>query len=327
MMLRLIILGSFMNVFLGISGAIACNVPVFRYALERWQSDEYQLVILHQKDLNGEQKQMIESIEASTREKGGSLNLSVSSHDLREHLDSPFVTIWTDHATDEKSPIAVLLYSENAREVPDRIVSIKPLSEINIQNLIDSPARNLLVKKILSGDSAVWLFVESGNSKQDQEAYQRLRDQIEWNKNHLQLPQQELLEADEFYNQENPIELKLDFSIVKVNRHDPRESHLIDILMGSEIDLEELDQPMAFPVIGRGRVLYALVGKGIYKETIEMASKFVVGPCSCQVKEQNPGFDLLLNADWSSSIKGQPLSRPSSNENQKPVLIEIPTGK
>ena len=29
------------------SVAIACQVPVFRYALERWPADNYELVVLH----------------------------------------------------------------------------------------------------------------------------------------------------------------------------------------------------------------------------------------------------------------------------------------
>lgn len=326
-MFRLIALVLLMNMIVCSPRVIACNVPVFRYALERWQSDDYQLVIIHQKDLTKDQKTIAASIKASTRELGGSLNLRVLQYDLRNETNTPFHGIWKNYATDDQSPLAALLYSQNAREVPDRIVSVTPLADLDVSALIDSPARKALSRKILSGDSAVWIFVTSGDPKQDQEAYQRLEAQIEWNKLNLKLPQQDVLEADEFFNRDNPIELKLDFSIVRVDRNDPKESHLIAMLMGSESDLEELDQPMAFPVIGRGRVLYALVGKGIYKETIEIASKFVVGPCSCQVKDQNPGFDLLLDANWDSSIDGKPLSRPTPSKTKKPILIEIPTGK
>jgi hypothetical protein len=29
-------------------------------------------------------------------------------------------------------------------------------------------------------------------------------------------------------------------------------------------------------------------------------AEFLTGPCSCEVKEMNPGYDLLLSADWKS---------------------------
>jgi hypothetical protein len=114
---------------------------------------------------------------------------------------------------------------------------------------------------------------------------------------------------------------------VTLDRDDPREQALLEMLLASETDLEHLDQPMAFPVIGRGRVLYALVGKGIFEDTIAIASRFVVGPCSCQVKDQNPGFDLLMNVDWDEKIGGEVLSEEASGERSKPVLIQIPPGK
>ena len=84
---------------------------------------------------------------------------------------------------------------------------------------------------------------------------------------------------------------------------------------------------MAFPVIGRGRVLYALVGKGNFEDTIAMASRFVVGPCSCQVKDQNPGFDLLMNVDWDEKIGGSLVSEEASRERSKPIFIPNPIGK
>lgn len=305
----------------------ACNVPVFRYALERWQSDEYELVILHNQDLTPSEKTKIESIAKRTRTRNGSLNLRVRVYDLRTELEPKLNQFWSSYASSNQSTAALLLYSANAREVPDRIVSITPFSKIDADSLVDSPARKLLEERILSGDSAVWIFVTSGNQEKDEEAYKRLEDQIAWNKANLALPNQDVLEADEFFDKENPIELRLDFSIVKVNRNDPREQFFVDMLMQSESDLEELDQPMAFPVIGRGRVLYALVGKGIYKETIEMASKFVVGPCSCQVKDQNPGFDLLMNTDWDSQVTGKEIAKPLQKNKKAPILIQIPTGK
>ena len=62
------------------------------------------------------------------------------------------------------------------------------------------------------------IFVTSGNQEEDEELT-NMEDQIAWNKANL-LTESDVLE-DEFFDKE-PIELRLDFSIVKVNRNDPR---------------------------------------------------------------------------------------------------------
>src|SRR5205807_1381286 len=54
---------------------------------------------------------------------------------------------------------------------------------------------------------------------------------------------------------------------------------------------------------GRGIALYALVGKGITAENIAKAAGFLVGECSCEVRRQNPGVDLLMAADWETGAE------------------------
>ena len=74
------------------------------------------------------------------------------------------------------------------------------------------------------------------------------------------------------------------------------------MLLASEEDLRGFqNEPMAFPIFGQGRVLYALVGKGIKVETVDRAAQFLIGSCSCQVKEQNPGVDLVMATDWKAT--------------------------
>ena len=97
--------------------------------------------------------------------------------------------------------------------------------------------------------------------------------------------------------------MRIDFPIVRLSRNDPAERTLMEILVHSEPDLTEYSgEPMAFPVYGRGRALYALVGAGITPKNIEKACRFLIGACSCEVKALNPGVDLLIAADWTKAI-------------------------
>jgi hypothetical protein len=98
-------------------------------------------------------------------------------------------------------------------------------------------------------------------------------------------------------------------------------------LLNSESDLRDYKEPMAFPVFGRGRVLYAVVGQGISADTIRKASSFIAGPCSCQVKEQNPGFDLLLSCDWDELVGETFISEPIPEGDSEPKLLTIPAGR
>jgi hypothetical protein len=64
---------------------------------------------------------------------------------------------------------------------------------------------------------------------------------------------------------------------------------------------------MVFPLFGRGRAMPALVGAGITPENIKDAAAFLAGPCSCEVKRDNPGVDLLLTADWERAAPMEPV--------------------
>jgi hypothetical protein len=316
---------SLLAVLLCSAAAIACNVPVFRYALERWPADLYEVAVLHEGPLSQEDGERLELLRQSQSESTVSANFKVRSIDIGDTQDQQLIGLWKEHSS-KGQPLMAVLYPRNAREVPDRLVSTGPFSDQAIKRLVDSPVRQEIAKKLLDGDSAVWIFVPSGHSDRDAAALKMLKEQVKRNQDELELPPQDEIEADEFFREETPIELRIGFSIVTLNREDPHEQYLLQLLMGSEPDLETLDEPMAFPVIGRGRVLYALVGKGIFRDTIAMASSFVVGPCSCQVKDQNPGFGLLLAVDWDAELGGSVISDPPPAKSSKPILLEIPPG-
>jgi hypothetical protein len=40
------------------------------------------------------------------------------------------------------------------------------------------------------------------------------------------------------------------------------------------------------------------------------AAEFLNGPCSCELKELNPGMDLLIAADWDRALRGEQLTAP-----------------
>ncbi len=118
------------------------------------------------------------------------------------------------------------------------------------------------------------------------------------------MPDQSVIEADEFYRPEVEIELRVEFSLERIRRDDPHEAAFLSMLLGSEPDLRDFEEPIAIPIYGRGRTYFALVGRGINAEMMEENCRFICGACSCQVKQENPGIDILMAVDWANQVIG-----------------------
>jgi hypothetical protein len=187
----------------------------------------------------------------------------------------------------------------------DAVIWSAPFSEANVAVLVDSPARKQIAERLANGESAVFVFLESGDAAKDATALKMLEERIDYLGGVMNLPK---LDDQDIKNGLVSIPgdgLRLAFSIVKVKRDDPAEAAFIAMLLASEEDLRGFNEPMAFPIFGQGRALYALVGKGIRAETIDEAAQFLIGSCSCQVKEQNPGMDIAMAVDWKQLVKDQ----------------------
>lgn len=247
---------------LATTSALACSVPVFRYALEHWAADAYRVTI----------------------PKGAK-------------LEGHFIV-----QTAETTKIE-LRHPKSMRN--EEVVWSAEYSEENVKRLVDSPARQEIAERLGSGESAVWVLLECGDAKKDAEAAKFLDERLEYLAGVMNLPK---LDDQDIKNGLVSIPgdgLRLAFSTLKVKRNDPAESAFVAMLLASEEDLRELNEPMVFPIFGQGRVLYALVGKGIAVETVDSAAQFLIGSCSCQVKEQNPGVDLVMAVDWKQMVKDQ----------------------
>ena len=174
----------------------------------------------------------------------------------------------------------------------------------HLSALVDSPLRQTIAERLLAGQSAVWVLLESGNAAADEAAFKLLQSELERLPSRLELPDRELIETDEFFRPEVAIELKVEFSVLRIRRDDPQEAAFVSMLLGSESDLREFNEPIAIPIYGRGRTYFALVGNGINPEMIEENCRFLIGACSCQVKQENPGVDMLMAVDWANRVVG-----------------------
>jgi hypothetical protein len=49
-----------------------------------------------------------------------------------------------------------------------------------------------------------------------------------------------------------------------------------------------------------------MAGKGLNADMIMEAATFLIGACSCEAKELNPGVDLLFTAEWEQGLAAPP---------------------
>jgi hypothetical protein len=148
----------------------------------------------------------------------------------------------------------------------------------------------------LGGDAVVWLLLESGDQKHDDQTSRLLDAELRKLEQSLVLPEPSPLDPPINTN----LPLKIVFSTVRLARSNPAELMLVNLLLNWNTNLVAEKEVMLFPIFGRGRVVPPAIGEEIEPEAIREAAEFLTGPCSCEVKEMNPGYDLLLSANWSS---------------------------
>lgn len=273
--------------------ARACDVPVFRFSLERWRPAVYRVLIYHRGALTPEQQKLAKTLDDLSIEHNGQGNFSVERVDLDAKAKPDVVSMF--QAQQQPSlPWIVVCYAENDPAIPCAWAG--PLTEANIRLVTDSPARKAIVRHIVAGGTATWILLASGDAALDDSAAKILQTELTRLESELKLPEDPAARPED-----KP--LKISFSVVRVAPGDPAEAALLANLLRRDPDLAKRHEPIVFPVFGRGRALCALVGeKMITRENIEAAAKFLTGPCSCEAKEQNPGMDLLMLADWDAAL-------------------------
>jgi len=281
-----------------VTSAWACSIPVYQYALERWPADCYGVYVFHRGPLTSKDRAAVDLLENGASE-GAGPNVRLHLVDLTSELTPAVRQIWSSQQA-PKPPWVVLRYPESLGIDGD--LWSGGLNSRSTKAIIDSPARRAILQRLVKGDAAVWVLLESGNKKSDDAAEKVLSTEI----TKLQKVLASLIGGGEFTGEQpssDEAPARVAFSTVRVSRKDPAEQVFVNMLVKSEPDLGASSDPMAFPVFGRGRVLYALIGAGISKDNIAEACYFLCGPCSCEVKALNPGFDLLIAADWDEALE------------------------
>lgn len=299
--------------------ARACNIPVFRYALERWRPDLYQVILFHQGPLSAKENALLKPFQPED-DKPGPLNGALELVDVSQELKESTAKLWQAQG---KPPLPWLVVRYPGKDNPAQAWT-GPLTAESVRSLTESPARKDLGRRLLEGNAVVWVVLESGQKEKDEAAREQLARELPRLQRLLKIPPQTPQDTVPLLSN---LPLAISFSVQQVSRQDQAEKVFVDLLLGTVPELATVKDPVVFPVFGRGRVLTGLAGKDLQAEVLRDVGTFLCGACSCQVKEMNPGKDLLLAVDWESLYKEKPPPKPEPKEATIGELVPIPRGK
>jgi len=143
-----------------------------------------------------------------------------------------------------------------------------------MKGLTSSPLREKVASELMAGNLCVMLYLKTGNSEKDESGLKILNKTIE----------------------SSPFGKII--TVVELNRNSEEESHFASLLLNVEDDLGYISEPMLFGVFGRFKVLEPLLGKGISEENINLMIDFFTAECSCLIKDDLPGTDILFTNNW-----------------------------
>ncbi|MEZ6070857.1 MAG: hypothetical protein R3C10_11440 [Pirellulales bacterium] len=285
-------------VLLTASTLLACDTPVYRYAMYRWAPETYSVYCLHDGAPTAEQQAVLDRFEKLQFGDAGdtldaeSVNVDIASLD----------TGAGDPATQLPASVHAA-WQEEGGTVPTfivmapggRLLHAGPLTVDDVDALVDSPARRDAARLLDVDHVAVFLLLESDDAAANESAERSIRDVID-------LAEAGAISADDplagALASDGDDDATLLLATVKLSRDNPAERWLVRMLLDVEPDLDKFSEPMIFPVFGRGRALEPFIGQGITVDNLSGAVAYISGSCSCEIKEQNPGMDLLTRWNW-----------------------------
>lgn len=273
--------------------ASACDTPVYRYALERWQPDDFLLVAPA-----SAQESLRREIDALAS-RGPRANVAVLDPLEAAQLGRPV------------DPDRMVLLAPPDKWQPGKLEEVwsGPPTAAALARLADSPARRELAKRLISGEAIVWVVIDRGEAdggdglqKLDPLITEFIRDVVAEDEARKDEPSLAEPDAPALKPSDKAIFWPPRMSVLRVRADDPQEREFTALLTAAgEPELAAVSA--VFPVFGCGRTLGGLRLANLKAEAFLSACDFLTGACSCEVKEISPGTDLLLAAHWNAVPK------------------------
>ena len=307
-------------------GAEACNTPVFRYAMYNWAPAPFEVYFFHRGSISKEDEAVHRVLKGLSDAPPATANLTLATVDVAKAQQLGQVP----------TPIRESWKSKHGSVVPSYLVwspwgaelFFGPLDQAAVQEMVDSPVRTQVGELLKQGNAVVLLILASSNEAENKRAQSAAKELIALgasgkipvagdtsdppDESTAQTPGNTPADGDK-----QAASKRLQMAQLLLSRSDPKERWLIRMLLGVEADLPQFAaEPMVFGIYGRGRAMEPFVGKGITTDNLAELAAFLAGACSCQVKDRNPGVDLLFHWDWNATADALAADDPSLSDRQ-----------
>lgn len=252
-----------LKIFLVLSFSLAypCTTKVSEWTLLNFPAANYEQVYFSNKKLDKHVIQEHEKIRQLIKD----VNLNFSVIDINQ-LKNENEKIMFEMAGKEKMPFYALYYKNQL------FTQFESAGEL--LSLLQSPLLAKITDELKGGKLCTLLFLKNGDQKQNDQS------------------------ADIIKRYLSTSILKDIIPVISLNPDNLQHKMFIKILLNVESDLTHIKEPMLFGIFGRFRILEPLVGKGITAENINYLVQFLSADCSCIIKTQMPGIDMLYFNKW-----------------------------
>ena len=297
--------------------APACEVPVFRFALERWFSDPL----------------VVEVVADGPGGPEGEAGLRWLRNQMPGQAKANVTIRFTEPAHPGDGRVLMRLLQPATRQPGNAPWWEGPMTGDNARDLTGSPLREKIAAELLDGTSAVWIVVSQGDLEADARTMAAVEKGIDRAMRTLSLPKGVIEPQDAarkmamFPNAtmddvlRTNLPLRIRFKALLLRHDDPREVILRDLLV-SAAPARPPGEPLIAPIFGRGRVLPPAPASAVGEEGVFQGCAYLCGACACMVKQQNPGVDLPFRVDWDSHLKPHLVTIDRATGGNPPEVVE-----
>lgn len=296
----------------------ACKTPVYKYAILNWADREYYQILRvydsskKQAETDPEIKKQFEGKEFITNV--GIIPIDISQ-DLKQMYGDDFPTFLKEHMGENQPPYNIIL---NPRKNVIYKGDIKP---DDIPKLIMSPKRKELAEKLSIG-YIMLVLVEGKDEAKNKKAHEEIKKGI---------AKSIEVELDIRSHGEDPSAPPIDkktlkpitMSYVAVSPNDANEVWFYRQMQKINPRITDEKEPALYGIVGRGFVFdQGLVGEYLTEEQIVNMTIFLSGPCSCTVKAEAGGIDIITSWEWDKTIKVKLEANEEDPETAKPNKVD-----
>lgn len=333
--------------------SLACETPVYRYAMYRWTPLPYEAYYFHRGQVP-KADQEVHQLLGEAGKDGVAANVLITPvnldrKDALDPLPEPVKKIWQ---------------AQSGKPLP-RYVVLTPwgdelftgqIDQAAARELTDSPLRTQIGKLFDQGCGIVLLILEGDksedNARMEAEA-RKVMDTAAAGKLFVELADEPSVppaqassggtgktnsqsagnadrspgaaDSGSASNEPGGARGVLKLELLKLQRSKTAESSLLKILRAMTPDSEKQKppcEPMLFAIYGRGRVMPPGIGKEVTAESLSNLLRFLGDRCSCTIKDQNPGLDLLMRWNWEATA--EKFAAQDEANSRPPLYAEMP---